>query len=618
VNVTAAVKSRAAAIVAGILVFLVLFFGLAGPSWGLALYRILQDGGCAILWLGSAGGIGWLVWRGITRRTSAAAKQDAAVTCVGLGLGIISLAILGLGLAGWMNQVWAIAIIAAGDLIAISAGLSTAREWDAGQWLGKPAGWLWLWIAPAAVAGVVALAACFPPGILWGDEPNGYDVVEYHLQVPREWYEMGRIGALQHNVFSYFPFNVEMHYLLAMELHGGFFGPWAGMYLAQMMHAGFFAATAWAVFALAGGGRRGVVAGAMVVAVPWTGLLAPTAYNEGGTLLFGALAIGWAIRADSWREFLIAGLFAGFAAGCKLSVVPLFFIGVPLAILVTRPKCWAGCAVFLLAALIALSPWLLRNWRWAENPIFPEAMSVLGQDHFSNVQVERWREAYWPDAKYRSGAGHAKALWNEVLADVRFGWVLFPLAIAAAVIGFRQRSMRMLIILVIFQVVIWTGFTHLQSRFMVIVIPIIVLIIAQVEPGGWLPVCAGAVFAVSFLSVDLMMQKMQRYLEMDHDKVALIGRENLEGFRLFDTRQLKDGQSLDLIGDAGAFWYQIPMSRLHYKTVFDVDTSDPEKMIDQDWLAGMPKDAVIWRDDDEMKRFARTYYDMKDGPNSSR
>jgi hypothetical protein len=52
--------------------------------------------------------------------------------------------------------------------------------------------------------------------------------------------------------------------------------------------------------------------------------------------------------------------------------------------------------------------------------------------------------------------------------------------------------------------------------------------------------------------------------------------------------------------------------------VFDVDTSDPAKTIDQDWLAGMPKDAVIWRDDDEMKRFARTYYDMKDGPNSSR
>jgi hypothetical protein len=618
VNITAGLKSRGAAIVACMFVFLFLFFGLAGPSWGLALYRILRDGGCALLWFASAGGIGWVAWTGITRRTSGAAKHVVVITCIGLGLGIMSLAILGLGLVGWMNQGWAIAIIAAGDLIAISAGFSSARKWDASQWLIRPAGWLWVWIAPAAVGGVVALAACFPPGILWGDEPNGYDVVEYHLQVPREWYEMGRIGALHHNVFSYFPFNVEMHYLLAMDLHGGFFGPWAGMYLAQMMHAGFFAATAWAVFALAGGGRRGIVAGAMVIAVPWTGLLAPIAYNEGGTLLFGALAIGWVMRADSWRQFLLAGLFAGFATGCKLSVAPLFFIGVPLAVFITRSKCRLGCAAFLLAASIAFSPWLLRNWRWAGNPVFPEAMSVLGQNHFSGVQAERWREAYWPDAKYRSVAGHVEALWNEVLGDVRFGWALFPLAIVAAVIGFRERSMGMLIILLVFQIIVWTAFTHLQSRFMVIVIPIIALMIAQLETRGWLPICAAAVVAVSFLSVNLMMQKMQRYLEMDHEKVALIGRENLEGFALFDTRQMEEGQSLNLIGDAGVFWYQIPMSRLHYKTVFDVDTSDASKSIDQAWLAEMPRDAVIWRDDDEMKRFARTYYGMKDRENSSR
>jgi hypothetical protein len=74
---------------------------------------------------------------------------------------------------------------------------------------------------------------------------------------------------------------------------------------------------------------------------------------------------------------------------------------------------------------------------------------------------------------------------------------------------------------------------------------------------------------------------------------------------------LKDDQSVDLVGDAAAFWYQIPMSRLHYKTVFDVDTSDPKQSIEQAWLAGMPKDALIWPDMDELKRFARTYYGIK-------
>jgi hypothetical protein len=609
VNLTAAVKSRAAAIAAGALVFLGVFFALAGPSWELALYRIMQDGGCAILWLVSAGGFGWIALKAFRLRET---NSLTAITCISLGLGFMSLGILGLGLAGWMNQKWAIGILTAGDLIGISASYSHAKNWDAAQWLAEAADWGWLWIAPAAVAGVVALGACFPPGILWGDEPNGYDVVEYHLQVPREWYETGQITALHHNVFSYFPFNVEMHYLLAMYLHGGFWGPWAGMYLAQMMHLGFCAATIWAVYALAGGGRKGIVAGALVAAVPWTGLLGAVAYNEGGTLLFGALAIGWAIRANSWREFAIAGLLAGFAAGTKLSIAPLVLAAVPIVVFITRPKCWAGCCSYLLAAILVLSPWLIRDWKWTGNPVFPEAMSVLGHDHFSGVQVERWREAYWPDPKYRSDVGYLQALWNEVLGDFRFGLLLFPLGIAAAVLGFRNRAMVCLAILLVFQTAFWVAFTHLQSRFMVIAIPIVALMVARIDARAWTKLAASAVVVMAALSVGLLTQKMWRDLETDHTKVALIGRENLEGFRLFDTRQLKDGQSLDLIGDAGAFWYQIPMSQLRYKTVFDVDTSDRKKTIDQAWLAGMPKDAVIWKDQDEMKRFARTYFGMKD------
>ena len=68
--------------------------------------------------------------------------------------------------------------------------------------------------------GLSTLAATVPPGPLWQDEPAGYDVSEYHLQVPREWYQAGRITPLQHNVFSYMPMNVEVHDLLARHRRG--------------------------------------------------------------------------------------------------------------------------------------------------------------------------------------------------------------------------------------------------------------------------------------------------------------------------------------------------------------------------------------------------------------
>ena len=74
-------------------------------------------------------------------------------------------------------------------------------------WLAAPAGWHWLWLAALPPLAVALVGACVPPGMLWTpDEPHGYDVVAYHFQVPREWYELGRIVPLKHNVFSYFPF----------------------------------------------------------------------------------------------------------------------------------------------------------------------------------------------------------------------------------------------------------------------------------------------------------------------------------------------------------------------------------------------------------------------------
>ena len=94
------------------------------------------------------------------------------------------------------------------------------------------------------------MAALMPPGVMSTPEPNGYDVVEYHLQVPREWYEWHRIVPLHHNVFSFMPMNMEMHYLLAMHLSDG---PWAGMYLCQIMHLCMMVLAVLAVYAIASG-----------------------------------------------------------------------------------------------------------------------------------------------------------------------------------------------------------------------------------------------------------------------------------------------------------------------------------------------------------------------------
>ena len=227
--------------------------------------------------------------------------------------------------------------------------------------------------------GITLVASFVPPGILWGDEPHGYDVVEYHLQVPREWYEANRIVPLQHNVFSYMPMNVELHYLLAMHLRGG---PWSGMYLAQLMHLSLITLAVLAVLALArepaGHSRNGAaatVSAVATVAAPWLMLLAPIAYNEGGLLFFGAMSIGWAWRAlrdperANWRNWSLAGAFAGFACGTKLTAVPMLLIGIPAAAIVARLISRSkidlrSLATFIITGLLMFAPWLIRNQVW--------------------------------------------------------------------------------------------------------------------------------------------------------------------------------------------------------------------------------------------------------------
>jgi len=229
----------------------------ARESAGVVVYRLLTDGSITLAWVASAAGTGAFFLRLLLREPAAqgggtvgtAANGSLGsdvtvdrrtngllyfVTSAALGLGMIGLAALGLGLAGLLNRVTSIALLLPGLPLGVFA-LRARWEQRASPPFAStaiPSHWHWLWLAAAPFLAVSLIGTMVPPGLLWNpEEPHGYDVAEYHLQVPREWYEAGRIVPLRHNVFSYFPMGVEVHYLLAMEIDGG---PWEGMYLAQL------------------------------------------------------------------------------------------------------------------------------------------------------------------------------------------------------------------------------------------------------------------------------------------------------------------------------------------------------------------------------------------------
>jgi Dolichyl-phosphate-mannose-protein mannosyltransferase len=620
----------------------------AGPAWAVVLYRVLADGGAMLVWLSAATGIGLLLlWAaGFAERESPVLKF---VTAAGLGLGILALAVLGLGLAGWLNRGSVIALLAVGFLMGGAALWGRNVGLAAREWLQAPAGWEWLGLMATPFLALVLVGAMVPPGMLWTpQEPHGYDVVEYHLQVPREWYEAGRIIPLRHNVFSYFPFNVEVHYLLAMHLRGG---PWAGMYLAQLMHGAFVVLTVLAVYAFArrGAGPPGAMIATLAAAsVPWLSQLAPIAYDEGGFLLFGTLSIGWALAAlaeekHRVRRFALAGMMAGFACGSKLTAVPEVLLFVPICTAgvavwsvlrrrgaasnvgatdssATGGRVWIGIISFLLMGSLCFAPWLVRNWAWARNPVFPEAMPLLGSGHFSPDQVQRFEHAHKAAEAMRSPGARALALWTEVAVGWQFGYLLLPLGIAGLAVSARRPDSWLLAGMLLLLAVFWTGFTHLQGRFLVLAIPISALLAARIEWRGlaWGGVALVLVFGiVGWAQVHTRLAALlygsgsgprHTGLIQMADNGQALGNEDLGYLTPEAVEGLPSNATLILVGEAKAFWYQIPMSHLRYKTVFDADTSDGRGMVDA-WAgpgAGR-RGAWLLIEPEELKRFARTY-----------
>ncbi len=394
---------------------------LCGPNVVPLLTVVCFDGLAAAAWVGGAMALGDVVLRAGGVRPAGPLRVASAG---GVGLGIFSLAGLGLGLLGTLNRPVAIAFPALGYVLLVGdlVRRGVTRAWGRDgvvAWLRGPAGAMWLWAIPAASLTMSAVAASVLPGVLWRDsgDPHPYDVTSYHLQVPREWYEAGRVVPLRHNMFSYFPMNAEVQSLLLMHAAGGPRGPWTAMYACQFVSVGYTLLMVLAVAGavgggpgsseyLAGGAGAGDRGGGGVGCAVGRHAGRRGVRGGGADVLHGARrrvgVAGDRRRAVRRDPLLVAGVMAGLACGVKITAVPMLLAAVPVAVVaaVGRSMPWrrlaVGCAAFVVAGAVVVGPWLVRNAAWAGNPLWPVGMSVLGRDHFSAGQVERFRVAHSP------------------------------------------------------------------------------------------------------------------------------------------------------------------------------------------------------------------------------
>jgi hypothetical protein len=603
---------------------------LAGSGGGnavLALSRYAIDGGVVLLWAASAAGLGWVVLRAC--RWEPGHPAMTLGLSLALGWGLIATGVLmlgwGMGFGPSAGRPWLSWAVLAPGLVAGAwaiRGATTPVSVGDGSWGG------WLLVLVAVPLGVVLFLALFPTGLLWPGEPNRYDVLAYHFQLPREWYELGRIETLRHNVFSFMPLAMETHYLLAMGLMGG---PWAGMYSAQLMHVAVFVAAgmiAYGCFRPQGMLPAGV-ATAAVLACPHVLLLAPIGYNEGALVLYGMAVLALLFPPagagpGGVGRVVLAGMCAGFGIGSKLTMLPMYVV-VPAAAVVCvgagdgrgvlRRAMLAG--VLVVVALLAASPWGIRTAAaTGGNPVFPLATQVLPAGHFTPEQVERFDRAHAPRPDQQSVYGRTTAFVQQVLLASEFGYVLVPGSVLAGLLTWRSPVSRGLLLILLGQTAVWLWATHLQSRFFVASLPVMVMLwgnaiaIAATSPRGRLAGRAGlgVLMAAGVFGVGLVAHRLEFIRSPQGDyQTQFVGMDMAAMLPLFfsdspEVLRIDPTSRLTLVGDARAYLYPHPMARLKYTSVFDAVGDD----VQQAWRANDPSEYRLVSPS-ELQRFGRTY-----------
>ena len=428
-------------------------------------------------------------------------RLETFVFSLGMGLAALSTWTLLLGLFGVLDRMWTFAVPAGLTLLAaivvwyrsrsaeVAVQPPPQRELPPQQSVPDVLGARWLWLALPFVL-VILLAAMLPP--------LDFDVREYHLQAPKEFFQQGRITFLPHNVYGNMPLGAEMLALLAMVISGDW---WLGALAGKTVIAAF---TPLCALALLAAGRRffstgaGVVAALAYISIPWVVGVSTSGLIEGATACYLFLAV-YALLLNTNRGAALSGFFAGAAVATKYPAV--LFVLLPLGIWVfvmfsrrvhaanpesrtTNPIRTAVTALmlFLLAAAVSCGPWFAKNWAFTGNPTYPLLYEAFDGKTWNEDKNHRWNKVHRPHDFSPQALG--KDLGSVVLTSEWLSPLVVPLA-ALALLGLlikakplaaSQSIVWMLSAYVIFVISAWWLCTHRIDRFWMPVLPVVALL----------------------------------------------------------------------------------------------------------------------------------------------
>lgn len=261
----------------------------------------------------------------------------------------------------------------------------------------------------ATIISLLLAAFIIIVGILASVPPISRDALTHHLYIPKLYLQHGGIHEIPSIVFSYFPMNLDMLYLLPLAL-GNDIAP-------KYIHCAFALFTALLILFYLSNRLTliyGLLGALFFLSIPIILKLSITAYVDLGLIFFSTAAIllifQWLNNTSKFRYLFAGALCCGLALGTKYNgLITLFLLTsfIPILYIRARPKSQVGAgyigllyaALFAVITLLVFSPWALRNYIWTDNPFYPLFSSsdtaVMGGMNQFVLRKFLYNESWW-------------------------------------------------------------------------------------------------------------------------------------------------------------------------------------------------------------------------------
>ena len=226
--------------------------------------------------------------------------------------------------------------------------------------------------------------------------PVSRDALTHHLAVPKLYLKHGSIYEIPDLECSYYPMNLDLLYLIPLSFGSDI--------IPKYIHYLFALMTAWIIFSYLG--KRidtcyalfGVL---LFLSLPVIIKLSITVYVDLGLIFFSTASIiyllKWIEKKFDVKCLIYSAIFCGLALGTKYNGLVLLFLltlFVPFVYLrffknktASQRKAISYSVIFMFISLIVFSPWMIRNYIWTNNPIYPLYDNLINHDKIISTKA---------------------------------------------------------------------------------------------------------------------------------------------------------------------------------------------------------------------------------------